>query len=346
MLPENQTPTACPQQLFFCYNRQQNDILYSSTTLDAFFGSTVRHLHESPLFLHENWSTVLQLRPGEEAGFSFRYENNQYHCSAKLLETPVGTAFATLLMVVVSKISRPGNTLTRDQLEEFLHLATHDLDAPLRKINLMTERLAAKIKPGEDGAEIISRISANLKDMRAMIDGVAKLAEPYDADERTTVDLNTMINQLLAITRSDHPEKTITTELDALPLLSGNAEAYRELFYNIIENAVIFSADDAVFISIRSADVKEEEKQALQLENGIKFYKITVHDKGIGFSQQDAEKIFQPFTRLHGKSAYPGSGLGLAICKKIVENHHGLIHAETTENEGARFILFLPQSLN
>lgn len=348
MLTENQTPTASAHQLFFCYNKQQNDILYSNISLDNFFGSTIRDLRKLSLFIHRGWKDALELKPGEEYSFSFTPTevNEQFNCSVKMVEMPAGGGSAALMMCTVARTEDKSGRLNFDQFQEFLHLATHDLDAPLRKINLLTERLGTKIKPDEDGAEILQRIGANIKDMRALIDGVSKLSGLFETESTTMVDLNSLVSGLLASIRKTHPGKDITSETGPLPVVEGNEEAYRELFYNLIENAVLFSGKDIVFVSIQTAETSETEKASLHLKNGTKFYKIIVQDKGIGFDRQDAGKIFQPFTRLHGKSTYPGSGLGLAICKRIVENHHGAIYAEGVEGEGASFILFLPQSLN
>ena len=76
----------------------------------------------------------------------------------------------------------------------------------------------------------------------------------------------------------------------------------------------------------------------------ISYYKITVADNGIGFEQQYAEKIFMLFQRLHDKQTYTGTGIGLTICKKIVENHHGFIHAKSISNQGTTILIYLPVS--
>lgn len=345
MLPENQTPATRPHQLFFCYNRQQKDILYTSISLNIFFGSTAASMDELPFFAHREWQNATRMSPGDETVFSFDInDNEQFTCKVKALEMQDSTAFQPLLMCTVTRLSSsPENFLTA-QFEEFIHLATHDLDAPLRKINLLTERLAARV--GEDGADIVTRIGANIKDMRAMIDGVAKLANANHTGPFTRVYPMQLITSETAVIRNKYPSCEISLEMESLPALHGDAQACRDLFHELLENAVIFANNDRVFISVFATEANEEEKAAFRLQNGTKFCKITIRDKGIGFAQEDAGKIFQPFVRLHGKSTYPGSGLGLAICKKIVENHSGAIYAEGTENEGARFILFLPQSLN
>lgn len=234
------------------------------------------------------------------------------------------------------------------EYEEFIHLAAHDLDAPLRKLTVLIERMKEKIKPGTEGTEYLPRIESNLGDMRDMIDGLLKLARTYSATAiQSNTDLDKMIRNINETFRKKNTDREINIEMNTLPVIKGDPEAYHQLFYNLLENAVCFSKPGLpISISITSAEATPEEKKRHLLQNGIIFYKIIIRDKGIGFKQEDAEKIFHPFVRLHGKSEYPGSGIGLAVCKKIVESYRGVIYGEGTENEGAGFILFLPQSLN
>jgi signal transduction histidine kinase len=90
--------------------------------------------------------------------------------------------------------------------------------------------------------------------------------------------------------------------------------------------------------------MERDEKIFFNLPPNKKYYKIEIGDNGIGFNQVNAEKIFEPFVRLHSKSEYEGSGLGLSICKKIADNHDGIIYAEGDENKGSRFTLILPET--
>ncbi|MGN6293705.1 MAG: sensor histidine kinase [Chitinophagaceae bacterium] len=232
--------------------------------------------------------------------------------------------------------------------EEFIHHAAHDLDAPLRKLMVLVERMKEKIRPGTEGAEYIPRIESNVDDMRNMIEGLLKLAESYSTTAmKRNADIGEIVREIIDSVRKKNAGREIDVDMNILPALEGDPEAYRLLFHNLLENAVRFSKKGSpVSISITSAEATAEEKRKHLLQNGIIFYKITLRDKGIGFKQEDAEKIFLPFVRLHGKSEYPGSGIGLAICKKIVDRYHGVIYGEGIENEGAGIVLFLPQSLN
>ena len=112
-----------------------------------------------------------------------------------------------------------------------------------------------------------------------------------------------------------------------------------------MENAIKFAKKNVPpKISITEDQISDEEKKIVPFPDGNNYHKIAICDKGIGFNQANAEKIFEPFIRLHSKSEYEGNGLGLAICKKIVSNHRGIIYAEGNENEGSRFVLILPET--
>jgi len=140
-------------------------------------------------------------------------------------------------------------------------------------------------------------------------------------------------------------EKNVVINIGRLPVIQGNDFQYRQLFKNLFENAIKFSKKNIPLkVDVKTKSVTEDEKYLFKLENQKKFYRIEIGDNGIGFNQNYAEKIFQPFVRLHSRAKYEGKGLGLAICKKIVMNHKGIIYAEGNENKGSRFVLILPES--
>jgi len=109
-----------------------------------------------------------------------------------------------------------------------------------------------------------------------------------------------------------------------------------QLFYNLINNSLKFTKKDTPpVISIESS---------IFFQADTKIEKIMIRDNGIGFEQQYADKIFDLFQRLHSRFDYEGTGIGLSICKKIVDNHHGIIYAEGDEDKGSRFTLILPET--
>jgi light-regulated signal transduction histidine kinase (bacteriophytochrome) len=348
MHPGHLTSTTDQPPLFFCYNRQQKDIIYTNQSPIIFFGSAITNWNELILFQAPEWKSCLLLAPNKSLSFMVDEGGRRFHCRATSVEIQGGAGFEPVLMCSVGKENQQPMADLSKEYEEFVHLAAHDLDAPLRKLTMLIERLAAKIGEGGEGVEYIPRITSNLADMRAMVDGLSKLAGTYSGPKmQQQVDTGEMIKRIVHSLSKKYADREINVGMVQMPVVTGDPEAYYCLLHNLLENAVRFSKNGMpVSISVSSEEATPEEKRDHSLQNGIIFYKISVRDKGIGFNQEDAGKIFQPFTRLHGKSEYPGSGMGLAICKRIVESYGGVIYGEGIENEGAGIILFLPQSLN
>jgi signal transduction histidine kinase len=130
-----------------------------------------------------------------------------------------------------------------------------------------------------------------------------------------------------------------------LPVIDGGPFLIYQLFYNLINNSLKFSRTGVEsLIEVSSEQLSPSDARKFNLDDNVRFVKITVSDNGIGFSQEYAKSIFQSFTRLHPKDQFEGTGLGLALCKMIVEKHNGYIEAFGKENEGARFNIILPES--
>ncbi len=234
------------------------------------------------------------------------------------------------------------------QFSDFVEAAAHDLQAPLRKLSVLIERVFAKHASqfDEDAKGYIKRIETCIDEMKSLINGLTELAKAQakmTAD--TPCDLNVVVMQALETMREEIDEKHASVHIDHLPVVYGNAVQYKQLFKNLVENAIKFSKKNSgVKIDIRAESVTEKEKILFHLPNDKKYYRIEIRDNGIGFKQAYAEKIFEPFVRLHPKPQYEGNGLGLSICKKIVTNHNGIIYAEGNEKEGSRFVIVLPET--
>ena len=239
-------------------------------------------------------------------------------------------------------------TYKEQQVSDFVEAAAHDLHAPLRKLSILIDRVFTKHAEqfSPDANEYITRINTCVEQMRSLIDGLTELATT-DAHTFSFIDcdLNVIINETLDTMNEEIREAHATIEVNAMPVVKGSPVQYQQLFKNIFENALKFRKKDiAPEICVSSETLANDEKIFFNLPANRKYYKIEVSDNGIGFNQVNAEKIFEPFVRLHSKSEYEGSGLGLSICKKIAGNHEGIIYAEGTENEGSRFTLILPET--
>ena len=162
--------------------------------------------------------------------------------------------------------------------------------------------------------------------------------------ERT--DMNGVMAEVLSDLELLIKEKNASIVMDDLPSMDVVPGQMRQVFQNIISNALKFTrADVAPQISITAEKVGQCSLQATKSNRG-NFVRITIADNGIGFDEQYAQKIFTIFQRLHSRESYEGTGIGLAITKKIIEKHNGLIYAESKNGNGATFIIILPQVQN
>jgi signal transduction histidine kinase len=228
---------------------------------------------------------------------------------------------------------------------EFIETAIHDLDSPLRKLSFFSERLSHKLKntAHDDVQDYLSRMQSCVTDMRDVIEGLALLSR-FTAEE---VQFSPCSPEAIATAAweelNDEQKKNATIRIAPLPQLTGDAAKLTQLFENLFENSIKFSnAALPPVIDIREGAIDEEDRMRLNLDDKP-YHKIEIEDNGIGFERACAETIFKPFVRLHGKSQFPGSGLGLSICKKIIDNHHGDIYADSNGNSGALFVLLLPK---
>lgn len=236
----------------------------------------------------------------------------------------------------------------KKEYTEFINLATHDLDAPLRKLSTLVSMLTNKLKPGlqdTDALRYIERIESSVADMRSLIDDMAMLSRIIsEGEDAVQCDLDDVVQEIISGFSHMIKQKKAKITISDLPKIECIPDQIRQLFKSLIENALKFSKEgDVSEIHIKACRCTDEEKEQFHLPDDL-YYKIEIVDSGIGFRPESAERIFRPFERLHGKSQFGGNGIGLAACKKIVDNHEGIIYAEGNENAGARFTLILPQT--
>jgi len=233
------------------------------------------------------------------------------------------------------------------ELASFNHVASHDLQEPLRKIQTFISRVsdADKAVLSDSAKDYIYKIEVSAKRMRVLIDDLLLFSRTNTTKKEF---IKTNLSELLENAKSELTEiidekKAIITA-SKLPKLSVIPYQIEQLFINLIGNSLKYSQPDLVpEISIESEKVNSDQFPELLDQNTKKFYKITFTDNGMGFDPQFKETIFILFQRLHSRQEYPGTGIGLAICKKIVENHKGFITADSTPDEGSVFTVFLPE---
>ena len=233
------------------------------------------------------------------------------------------------------------------ELASFNHVASHDLQEPLRKIQTFISRVsdADKAVLSDSAKDYIYKIEVSAKRMRVLIDDLLLFSRTNTTKKEF---IKTNLSELLENAKSELTEiidekKAIITA-SKLPKLSVIPYQIEQLFINLIGNSLKYSQPDLVpEISIESEKVNSDQFPELLDQNIKKFYKITFTDNGMGFDPQFKETIFILFQRLHSRQEYPGTGIGLAICKKIVENHKGFITADSTPEVGSVFTVFLPE---
>ncbi len=231
-------------------------------------------------------------------------------------------------------------------LEEFAYIASHDLQEPLRKITAFSERLKerARMELSEESVVYLDRMLTGTSNMRMLIDNLLEFSRTSRHNQPfQETDLGSILENAKAELELKIEETGAIITSQTLPVIEAIPSQVHQLMTNLISNAIKFRKPGEVpRIDIRARALTAAEKSSLRLPEA-NYFKLQVNDNGIGFEQEYADRIFQIFQRLHGKSEYPGSGIGLAICKKIAENHSGFIIAQSEPGKGARFITILPE---
>jgi len=241
-------------------------------------------------------------------------------------------------------LNRQNRNLIRSnkELESFNHIASHDLQEPLRKIQLFISKISEQDlnSISLNGRETINKIQISTDRMRKLIDDLLQFSQFNKSDHLfNNIDLNKIV---MAIKRDlDIDDNTLT--IDFLPTLKGIPFQMHQLFLNLITNAIKYKTPNIpIRISLKSELVSEGSFLKDSNDFHKMYYHISVSDNGIGFQQEYAESLFILFWRLHQSTEFSGTGIGLAIAKKIVDNHNGFIFAVGNPNEGAAFNIYLP----
>ncbi|WP_086476697.1 PAS domain-containing protein [Arenibacter amylolyticus] len=232
------------------------------------------------------------------------------------------------------------------ELESFNRVASHDLQEPLRKIQIFISRITEGNleKNSERNLEYLHKISSSANRMQNLIKHLLAYSRlKKNKKDRTLIDLNELVEKILEDYEAPINEKKINILLHPLPDINGIPFQIEQLFSNLLSNSIKYtSVLEPPRIEIGCQKIKRKNIEDDFQKKAANYYCITVKDNGIGFDPTNAEKIFGLFQRLHQKNEYSGTGIGLAICKKIVENHRGHIVADGTLNKGAIFRIYLP----
>jgi PAS domain S-box-containing protein len=218
------------------------------------------------------------------------------------------------------------------ELEQFAFMASHDLQEPLRKIEMFGDMLLERATClNEQERNYIDRMRNASGRMRDMVEGLLQLSRiTTQGKPFIPVDLSQVTAEVLHDLESQIQRTSGKVNVESLPTIEGDALQLRQLMQNLIGNALKYH---------QPGTSPQLTISAKQLSGKVQ---ILVEDQGIGFAQEDAERIFQPFQRLVGRSQYEGSGMGLAICRRIVERHGGEITAFSKSGHGTTVMVTLP----
>lgn len=223
------------------------------------------------------------------------------------------------------------------ELQDFAYISSHDLQEPLRKIQAFGSRIESKYSDvlDERGIDYIQRVQNAANRMQTLINDLLDFSRiTTKAQVFRDVNLDKSLNGVLSDLEILIKETNADILSSNLPAIDAEPLHMRQLFQNIISNAIKFRHPDR-------APIVKIESEIVQNANGD-VVMIEISDNGIGFNQKYAEKIFTIFQRLHEKHEYEGTGIGLAVCRRIVEHHNGTITVNSIEDVGTTFIIKLP----
>jgi PAS domain S-box-containing protein len=230
-------------------------------------------------------------------------------------------------------------------LQQFASIASHDLQEPLRKIQVFSNflRERANHELSEQSMQYLDKILLASHRMKVLIIDILTYSRlSADNNKVEEISLRALIDEILEDFDLKVVEDNATIEISDLPTIEGNKGQLRQVFYNLISNALKFIPKDRnphIIISSKPIDAKA---LGVSLMNEDDYCRIAVSDNGIGFDDRFSTAIFSLFEKLNPKSSFEGSGIGLAIAKKVVDKHHGLIVAKSVVGIGSEFNVILP----
>jgi PAS domain S-box-containing protein len=236
---------------------------------------------------------------------------------------------------------------TNKELESFNYAASHDLQEPLRKIQIFSNAILTNDAPtlSSKAQEYFDRMNLAANRMQQLIEDLLTFSRTtISSGELHNADLSTLLDEALSTLRTTIEDSHAVIEKQKLPIAHVIPFQFVQLFQNLIGNSLKYRKQNIppyIKISAKKIIAKSNIKG---LVPNHKYLKITISDNGVGFEQEHAERIFDLFQRLHTKDEFPGTGIGLAICKKIMQNHHGVIVAKSKAHQGATFDTYIPHT--
>jgi len=232
------------------------------------------------------------------------------------------------------------------ELESFTFVASHDLQEPLRKIRtfltLIAERELTNLS--DASRDYLKRTIRSSEQMQQLIIDLLAYSSTTGSEEHfKKTDLNDILRQVRNELKETIEAKNASIQIDNLPSLNIIPFQIQQLFTNLLSNSLKFSRPGVQpHIVIKYEIVDGTAIETIKVNRGKKYSSFTITDNGIGFEKKYNEKVFELFQRLNSRNTYGGTGIGLSICKKIVDNHGGIITARGEPDKGATFTIYLP----
>ena len=236
---------------------------------------------------------------------------------------------------------------SHSELQEIAYAASHDLQEPLRKIQVFSDMLLLQKNENEEVRHsTLARINTSAKRMQLLISDLMSLTSLTNTDEsKRPVDLNSLLQTLMVEMHDQIRDKDAVVDVQLLPIIDGFETQLHILFKALLDNSLKFHREGVKpVISVSSSIINGHELSDINPNlSHKKFNRITFSDNGIGFDNKFMYKIFKIFQRLHTQgSEYEGKGIGLAICQRVMANHEGYLIAHGEPQMGAYFKLFFP----
>lgn len=235
--------------------------------------------------------------------------------------------------------------VSNKELQDFASVAAHDLQEPLRKIQSFSDRLKIKAKTQltDETFDYVDRIQNSAQRMQVLIDDLLTYSRvTTKSSPFSLINLNEIVAQVVSDLEVRIEKSQGKVEWKDLPSLQADPTQMRQLFQNLLSNALKFKMPDVN--SLVTVEAKIFENSPLGRQGPA--CQITIRDNGIGFDEKYLDRIFTIFQRLHGRHEYEGTGIGLAVCRKIIDRHGGFITATSVPGQGATFIITLPLQQN